>query len=158
MFRKYGRWLKLTIKPAKLKSKSSGSAVVEINHCLYLLGGIANMQMWNFRYITNFKKRCLKKVGLVDCSTWMKNTPNYWFFFLSFFSLRNDAWKCLSPEQDERIRPLVCSGILIFFDYFFDKKILIYVCKILISRIFFFFQMKVEEVFIYLEVILTDTR
>ena len=69
MFRKYGRWLKLTIKPAKLKSKSSGSAVVEINHCLYFLGGIANMQMWNFRYITNFKKRCLKKVGLVDCST-----------------------------------------------------------------------------------------
>ena len=61
MFRKYGRWLKLTIKPAKLKSKSSGSAVVEINHCLYFLGGIANMQMWNFRYITNFKKDALKK-------------------------------------------------------------------------------------------------
>ena len=42
--------------------------------------------------------------------------PQLLIFFLSFFSLRNDAWKCLSPEQDERIRPLVCSGILIFFD------------------------------------------
>jgi len=87
-YRKYGRWLKLTIKPAKLKSKSSGSAVVEINHCLYFLGGIANMQMWNF-------------------------------------SLRNDAWKCLSPEQDERIRPLVCSdegrGIIYIFGGYTDR-------------------------------------
>ena len=65
MFRKYGRWLKLTIKPAKLKSKSSGSAVVEINHCLYFLGGIANMQMWNFRYITNFKKDAFKKLNVL---------------------------------------------------------------------------------------------
>lgn len=65
-------WLKLTIKPAKLRVKSSGSAVVEVNHSLYFLGGIGNMQMWSF-------------------------------------ALQNDAWKCLSPEQDERIRPLVCS-------------------------------------------------
>lgn len=25
------------------------------------------------------------------------------------FGLRHDSWKCLSPEQDERIRPLVCG-------------------------------------------------
>ncbi len=25
------------------------------------------------------------------------------------FGLRHDAWKCLSPSQDERIRPAVCS-------------------------------------------------
>ena len=151
MFRKYGRWLKLTIKPAKLKSKSSGSAVVEINHCLYFLGGIANMQMWNFRYITNFKKRCLKKVGLVDCSTWLKNTPNYWFFSYPFSALEMMHGSVYHQNKMKEFG-------LWFAQVFWFFSILIYVCKILISRIFFFFQMKVEEVFIYLEVILTDTR
>ena len=49
--------------------KSSGSAVVEVNHALYFIGGVGNVQMWSF-------------------------------------GLRLDAWKCLAPEQDERIRPL----------------------------------------------------
>ena len=61
----YDRWLKLTIKPAKLRVKSSGSAVACVRNSLYFLGGVGNMQMWSF-------------------------------------GLRNDAWKCLSPEQDER--------------------------------------------------------
>jgi len=63
------RWLRLTQKPAKLKVKSSGSAVVEVNYSLYFIGGVGNDQMWSF-------------------------------------GLRFDAWKCLAPEQDERIRPL----------------------------------------------------
>lgn len=158
MFRKYGRWLKLTIKPAKLKSKSSGSAVVEINHCLYFLGGIANMQMWNFRYITNFKKRCLKKVGLVDCSTWLKNTPNYWFFSYPFSALEMMHGSVYHQNKMKEFGLWFAQVFWFFSIIFLKKKILIYVCKILISRIFFFFQMKVEEVFIYLEVILTDTR
>lgn len=62
-------WLRLTAKPAKLKIKSSGSAVVEVNHGLYFIGGVGNVQMWSF-------------------------------------GLKLDAWKCLAPEQDERIRPL----------------------------------------------------
>lgn len=65
-------WLRLTGKPAKLRVKSSGSAVVEVNHSLYFIGGVGNVQMWSF-------------------------------------GLRHDSWKCLSPEQDERIRPLACG-------------------------------------------------
>ena len=46
--------------------------MVSVNHSLYFIGGVGNIQMW--------------------C-----------------FDLRLDSWKCLSPEQDERIRPLVCG-------------------------------------------------
>ena len=43
--------------------------MVEVNHGLYFIGGVGNVQMWSF-------------------------------------GLKLDAWKCLAPEQDERIRPL----------------------------------------------------
>lgn len=41
-------WLRLTGKPAKLRVKSSGSAVVQVNHSLYFIGGVGNVQMWSF--------------------------------------------------------------------------------------------------------------
>jgi hypothetical protein len=41
-------WLRLTGKPAKLRVKSSGSAVVEAGGWLYFIGGVGNVQMWSF--------------------------------------------------------------------------------------------------------------
>ena len=76
-------WLRLTGKPAKLRVKSSGSAVVICDNALFFIGGVGNIQMWSF-------------------------------------GLRLDSWKCLAPEQDERIRPLACgvgNNVYIFGGY-----------------------------------------
>ena len=41
-------WNKLTVKPAKLKVKSSGSLTVAVGSALYFIGGVGNVQMWSY--------------------------------------------------------------------------------------------------------------
>ena len=41
-------WNKLTVKPAKLKVKSSGSLAVAVGSALYFIGGVGNVQMWSY--------------------------------------------------------------------------------------------------------------
>ena len=57
-------WNKLTVKPAKLKVKSSGSLAVSVGNALYFIGGVGNVQMWSFSLSQDaWKLLCAEQVG-----------------------------------------------------------------------------------------------
>lgn len=57
-------WNKLTVKPAKLKVKSSGSLTVAVGNALYFIGGVGNVQMWSYSLSQDsWKLLCAEQVG-----------------------------------------------------------------------------------------------